>query len=184
LGFEWCRVLLLLLFHFERVSRLMILDLEPQKIMNGPDGVGIGRSDTNFRTSPGVPNQVGDFFVEPFHRLHPGRCRCVDKDRNGKVALGKSLRDHTKMITNGFLAIVVGCVITRDFDRSSVGKEMEMMGRFLMAKAHALISAGIYPGKMIFTARRGLLGHRASQAQRADDEQGKEVKKFHGTQRR
>jgi hypothetical protein len=35
----------------QRVSGSVILDLEFQKIVNGPDSVGIVSGDTNFRTS-------------------------------------------------------------------------------------------------------------------------------------
>ena len=65
------------------------------------------------------------------------------------------------MITNGFLALGVGCVITRYFDRSAIGKEMEVMGRPLVTKTHALIATGVYARKMVFLTRRSLLGHRA-----------------------
>jgi hypothetical protein len=76
-----------LFLDLQRVSRSVILDLEFQKSVNGPDSVGIVSGDTNFRTSGAVSNHVGDSFVEPLHCLYPGRCRCVDKHRNGKITL-------------------------------------------------------------------------------------------------
>jgi len=82
------------------------------------------------------------------------------------------------MITNGFLAIGVGCVITRYFDRSSVAKKEEVMGRPLVTKTHALIATGVYAPKWVFLTRRSLLGHHV-QAQGAKDQQEEEVNKFH-----
>ena len=82
------------------------------------------------------------------------------------------------MITNGFLTNGVGCVITRYLDRSSVNKKVEVMGRPLVTKTHALIATCVYACKMVFLTRRSLLGHRA-QGQEAKCQGKKEVNKFH-----
>ena len=82
------------------------------------------------------------------------------------------------MITNGLLAIGVCGVITRYFDRTPIGKEMEVMAHLFVTKAHALIATGVYTRKMIFLTRRSLLGHR-TQAQQAKCQGKKEVNKFH-----
>ena len=84
------------------------------------------------------------------------------------------------MITNGFLAIGVRRVITRYFDRSPVGKQMEVVGRLFVAKTHALIATDIYARKMIFRVGRSLLSNYA-QTRGAKNVQEKQAKKFHST---
>ena len=81
-AFEWCNVLPLLFFHFDGISRSVILDLKFQKIVNCLDGVGILSGETDFRALSSLSNRVGDPLAEPFHCLYPGRHCFVDKHRN------------------------------------------------------------------------------------------------------
>lgn len=71
-----------LFWEFQRVSRLVILDLESQKIMNRPNSGRVFSGDTDFRTAGRVLDQVGDFHLELFHGLCTWRYPLVDKPRN------------------------------------------------------------------------------------------------------
>jgi len=84
----------------------------------------------------------------------------MDKHWKSKIALSKLNGDHRQMLTDSLLAVFVGRPVALYLDSTAISKEMEMMGRLLVTKAHSLIAAGVYACRMFFLSRRRLLGYR------------------------
>ena len=65
------------------------------------------------------------------------------------------------MLTDSLLASRIGGLVTLYLDSATVSQKMEMMGRLLVTKSHALVATGVDAGKIVFLTRRRLLGYRA-----------------------
>jgi len=83
-----------LLLYFERVSCLMILNLEAEKAVDSRKCLGIVSSYVQLRTARGVFGLICDLAFQPLHGLYARRHRGMDKHRNGKIAFGKLYCDH------------------------------------------------------------------------------------------
>jgi hypothetical protein len=92
--------------------------------------------------------------IQPFHRFCPWWHCIMDEHRNCEVAISELRRDHAQMFPNCLLTIGIVWVVAGNFDRSTIRKEMEMMGRLLVTEPHGLVAAGIHSRKMLFRARR------------------------------
>src|SRR5271166_4464962 len=148
-----------LLLYFERVSGLMILNLEAEKAVDSSKCLGIVSSYVQLRTARGVFGLIGYLAFQPLHGLYTWRHRGMDKHRNGKIAFGKLHRDHRQMLADSVLASRIGGLVALYLDRAAVSQEMEMMSRLLVTETHTLIATGVYAGKIFFLTRRSLLGY-------------------------
>ena len=61
------------ILHFERVSRLLILDLEAEKAVDGSKRFGILSPNASLGVASCIFGLVGDLAFHPLHRLRVGR---------------------------------------------------------------------------------------------------------------
>jgi len=77
----------------------------------------------------------------------------MDEHGNREVATRELCRDHAQVVADRLLALGVGWVVTGDFDRPTIRKEMKVMGRLLVTETHRLVAPGIYAREMVFRTR-------------------------------
>ena len=110
-----------LLLYFERVSRLMILNLETEKAVDSGKRLGIVSGYSQLRTALGILGLIGDLAFQLLHGLtwrHGG----MDKHRNGKITLGKPYSDHCQMLSDSVLASRIGGFIALYLDGAAVSE--------------------------------------------------------------
>jgi hypothetical protein len=154
----------------------MILNLETEKAMDSSKRLGIVSGYSQLRTTFGILGLIGDIAFQPLHGLYTWRHGGMDKHRNSKIALGKLYCDHRQMLADSLLARRIGGPVSFYLDCAAVSQEMEMMGRLLVTKTHALVATGVYARKMVFRVGRSLLSN-CVQTRGAKYIQEKKVKK-------
>jgi hypothetical protein len=132
----------------------MIVDLESEKSVDSSKRLGIVSGYSQLRTALGILGLICDLAFQSLHCLYAWRHRGVDKHRNSKIALRELYRDHRQMPTDGLLANCIGGLVALDLDSAPVSEKMEMMGRQLMAKTHALVATGVHARKIVLLNRR------------------------------
>jgi len=121
----------------------MILNLETEKVVDSSKRLGILSGYSQLRTALGILGLIGDLAFPLLHSLYTWRHRGMDKHRNGKIALGKLYCDHRQMLADSLLARRIGGPVSFYLDCAAVSQEMEMMGRLLVTKTHALVATGV-----------------------------------------
>jgi len=135
----------------------MVLDLESEKAVDGSNRLGVVRGYSQLRTILSILGSVCDLAFQSLHVLYAWRDRGVDKHRNGKVALGKLYCDHRQVLTDGLSGCGIRDLIALNLNSAAVRQKMEMMGCFLVTKAHTLIATGVYARKIVLFVERRLL---------------------------
>jgi len=152
----------LLLFHFEGVSRLMILDLEAEKTVDSSKRLGIVSDYAQLRSAHGILGLIGDLAFQLVHGLYTWRHSGMDKHWNSKIALRKLYCDHRQMLTDSLLASCIGGLVALYLDSTAVSQEMEIMSRQLVTKTHAFVTAYVQVFIVISSSRRWLLAKGAN----------------------
>lgn len=160
----------------------MILNLEAEKTVDSSKRLGVVSGYSQLRTTLSILGLIVDLTFQLLHGLYTWWHRCVDKHRNGKIALGELYRDHCQMLTNGLLANCVAGPVRFYLDRTALSQEMEVVGCLFAVKTHTLIATGIYTRKMVFRVWGSLLGN-CAQTRGAKYIEEKKVKNFHSIQR-
>src|SRR5260370_18095540 len=158
----------------------MILNLETEKAMDSSKRLGILSGYSQLRTALGILGLIGDLAFQLFQGHDKWRHRGMDKHRNGKIVLGKLYCDHRQMLGDSLLARRIGGPVSFYLDCAAVSQEMEMMGRLLVTKTHALVATGVYARKMVFRVGNSLLSN-CVQTRGAKYIQKKKEKKSHTT---
>ena len=75
----------------------MVLDLKPEKIVNGVRRFFVFARDTDFRALRHIRINIANLIVQLAHRRDPGRYRIVDEQRDTEIAVPKHFGDLRQM---------------------------------------------------------------------------------------
>jgi hypothetical protein len=148
-----------LLLHFQRISSLMILDLEAEKAMDSRKCFGVVSGYPQLCTMLSILCLIRDLALQSLHVLYSRWIRGMYKHPNGKVTLGELHCDHRQVLADSLLACRISGVVTLYLNSTTIRKKMEMVSRLLVTKTHTLIATSFYGIRMFVLSGGRLLGY-------------------------
>jgi hypothetical protein len=131
-------------YDFNRVTRLMILNLKSQKLMYGFDRLNVGGRNANLCATVDLFVLVFDISLRPLHRLNARRSLPVNEHRRREIAFGKHLGNVLEMSADLISASCVVIAVGRDLNGSTVIIEAKMMRGLGVRKTHCLVSTLVH----------------------------------------
>jgi hypothetical protein len=141
--------------NLEGIAGLMVTDLKTEKFVNGGESIGVLGKDADAGTAARIFQRVMNVVTELFHGCGAGRILCVDKHGSGKITGGKHFYDMAEVGADFIASRGVLGGVRFDFDGAAIGVEEEVVGRFVVGKAHDVIAA--LDDALVWVSLRGRL---------------------------
>src|SRR5262249_19432666 len=105
----------------------MILNVKPQKLMNGFDRLRVSGRYANLCATVDPFELIFDFSLQPLHRLNTRRGLRVNDHRRREIAFGKHPGNVLEMSADLISTGRVGAAVSRDLNGAAVIFEAKIM---------------------------------------------------------